>query len=117
MPPIGGIFLFVVLLFASLIGNAAGSLAGRLARGLALAAAAVLGALAEIAGSNGLNMLHCSFSSMNILFSIIGQLSAFVKKKSRRKDSDDMAMENLVMDMGKFPNLMNEFTMACIFYI
>ena len=58
MPPSGGIFLFVVFLLASLIGNAAGSLAGRLARGLALAAAAILSALAQIAGSNGNNMLH-----------------------------------------------------------
>jgi hypothetical protein len=61
VPPGGIFFLLVVLLFASLIGNAAGSLAGRLARGLALAAATILGALAEIAGSNGLNMLHCCF--------------------------------------------------------
>ena len=58
MPPLGGIFLLVVFLLASLIGNAAGSLAGRLARGLALAAAAILSALAQIAGSNGNNMLH-----------------------------------------------------------
>ena len=58
MPPTGGIFLLVVLVLASLVGNATGSLAGRLARGLALAAAAVLRTLAQIAGSNRNNMFH-----------------------------------------------------------
>ena len=38
--------------------NTAAGLAGRLAGGLALAAAAVLGAVAQIAGLDGLDMLH-----------------------------------------------------------
>ena len=60
MPPdSGGSFLIaVILLLALLVGHAAAGLAGRLAGGLALAAAAVLGALAQIAGLDGLNMLH-----------------------------------------------------------
>ena len=53
-------FLFALfgLVFTLLIGNTATGLAGRLARGLAFAAAAVLGAFAKIAGFNGGNMLH-----------------------------------------------------------
>ena len=61
MPPVGGIFtkLFLLLgLLALLIGNAAAGLAGGLARSLALAAAAGLGALAEVAGLQSLDMLH-----------------------------------------------------------
>ena len=48
----------LILVLALLVGDAAAGLAGRLAGGLALAAAAVLGALAQIAGLDGLNMLH-----------------------------------------------------------
>ena len=57
----GGIFQkisLLILVLALLVGDAAAGLAGRLAGGLALAAAAVLGALAQIAGLDGLNMLH-----------------------------------------------------------
>ena len=57
----GGIFFknkLLILVLALLVGDAAAGLAGRLAGGLALAAAAVLGALAQIAGLDGLNMLH-----------------------------------------------------------
>jgi len=59
----------LILVLALLIGNAAAGFAGRLARGLALAAAAVLGALAQVAGLNGLNMLHGRLLLMFILFS------------------------------------------------
>jgi hypothetical protein len=52
------VFLFVVLVFALLVGNTAGSLAGRLAGGLAFAAAAVLDALLEVAGRKGTDSLH-----------------------------------------------------------
>ena len=57
----GGILFknkLLILVLALLVGDAAAGLAGRLAGGLALAAAAVLGALAQIAGLDGLNMLH-----------------------------------------------------------
>ena len=57
----GGVFQkisLLILVLALLVGDAAAGLAGRLAGGLALAAAAVLGALAQIAGLDGLDMLH-----------------------------------------------------------
>ena len=43
---------------ALLIGNTTAGLASRLAGGLALATTAVLGAVAQIAGLNGLDMFH-----------------------------------------------------------
>ena len=44
--------------FALLICDTAAGLASRLAGGLAFAAAAVLGAVAQVAGFDGLNMFH-----------------------------------------------------------
>ena len=58
----------LILVLALLVGDAAAGLASRLAGGLAFAAAAVLGALAQIAGLDGLNMLHGRFLLMIILF-------------------------------------------------
>ena len=63
MPPITAAFWGLQLLalldaLALLVGDAAAGLAGRLAGGLALAAAAVLGAVAQVAGLDGLDMLH-----------------------------------------------------------
>ena len=49
---------FLLGVFALLIGDAAAGLASGLAGSLALAAAAVLGAVAQITGFDGLNMLH-----------------------------------------------------------
>ena len=43
---------------ALLVCNAAAGLASRLAGGLAFAAAAVLSAVAQVAGFNGLNVFH-----------------------------------------------------------
>ena len=57
----GGIFFknkLLILVLALLVGDAAAGLAGRLAGGLALAAAAVLGALAQVLGLQGLNVAH-----------------------------------------------------------
>ena len=48
----------LAFVFALLVGNAAAGLAGRLAGSLALAAAAVLGAFAKIAGFDGKNAFH-----------------------------------------------------------
>ena len=48
----------LILVFALLVSNTAGSLASGLAGGLAFAAAAVLGALAQVAGFDGLDVLH-----------------------------------------------------------
>ena len=60
--------LFLFAVFALLVYNAAGGFAGRLAGGLALAAAAVLGALAEVTGLNGLNVLHsCTLRTLQNL--------------------------------------------------
>ena len=50
--------LAFLIAFALLVCDAAAGLAGRLAGGLALAAAAVLGAVAEVAGFQSLDMLH-----------------------------------------------------------
>jgi len=61
MPPYGGISYQLFLLagvLALLIGNAAAGLAGRLAGSLALAAAALPGALAKIAGFKSLDSFH-----------------------------------------------------------
>ena len=62
MPPVVQaaplVLSLLLLVLALLIGDAAAGLAGRLARGLALAAAALLGALAQVAGLDGLNSLH-----------------------------------------------------------
>ena len=63
MPPITAAFLGMQLLallsaLALLVCNAAAGLAGRLAGGLAFAATTVLGAVAQIAGFNRLDMFH-----------------------------------------------------------
>ena len=62
MPPVVQaaplVLSLLLLVLALLIGDAAAGLAGRLARGLALAAAALLGALAQVAALDGLNSLH-----------------------------------------------------------
>ena len=64
MPPErGGIIvsstrLLGFLVFAGLIGNTAAGLAGRLAGSLALAAAALLGALAKVTSLDGIDVLH-----------------------------------------------------------
>ena len=68
MPPAGGIFISSKLLallallgaLALLVSNTAAGLASRLAGSLALAAAAVLSALAQVAGLDGLNVFHDS---------------------------------------------------------
>ena len=56
--------LFLLLVFAGLIGNAAACLAGGLAGSLALAAATVFRALAQIAGLQGNNSLHVQIDSL-----------------------------------------------------
>ena len=59
MPPETAAFLILQLLaLALLIGDAAAGLASRLAGSLALTAAALLGALAQIAGLDGLDVFH-----------------------------------------------------------
>ena len=62
MPPKSAAFLqnsnVKLLVLALLVCDTAAGLASGLARGLALAAAAVLCAFAQIAGFDGLNMLH-----------------------------------------------------------
>ena len=57
---------------ALLVCNAAAGLASRLAGGLAFAAAAVLSAVAQVAGFNGLNVFHefhLPFSNLWVKFS------------------------------------------------
>jgi hypothetical protein len=79
MPPGSAAFLRCVLflVLASLVGNAAAGLASGLAGSLALAAAAVLGALAQVTGLNGLNVFHGSTSIKKFL-KIIAHLNHVV---------------------------------------
>ena len=97
MPPDGGIrpvgspdgrrLFALCLLFALLIGDAAAGLAGGLAARLAFAAAAVLGALAQIAGIQSLDVLHnginlpllCKFRF--ILSQRAGEVNAFPRDR------------------------------------
>ena len=65
--------LFLVLALALLVGNAAAGLASRLAGSLALAAATLLCALAQVAGLNGLDMLHDGITSVKNATVIIAQ--------------------------------------------
>ena len=60
MPPRSAAFHLkqLLLVFALLISNTAAGLAGRLAGSLALTAAAVLGALTQVAGLDSLDMFH-----------------------------------------------------------
>ena len=60
--------LACLLVFALLVSNAAAGLASRLAGGLALAAAAVLGALAQIPGLQGLDMSHGFLLHLLLIF-------------------------------------------------
>ena len=57
-----------LLVLALLIGHAAAGLAGGLARGLALAAAAVLSALAHVAGFKRLDSLHNRYLQFSFRF-------------------------------------------------
>ena len=50
--------LAFLCVFTLLVSNAAAGLAGRLTRGLAFAAAAVLGAVTQIAGFDSLDVFH-----------------------------------------------------------
>ena len=61
MPPFGGISVHLLAFLralALLVGNAAAGLAGGLAGGLAFAAAAVLGAVTQVTGLDGLDVFH-----------------------------------------------------------
>ena len=63
MPPSGGILVQLLAFLgalALLVGNAAAGLAGGLAGGLAFAAAAVLGAVTQVTGLDGLDVFHGS---------------------------------------------------------
>ena len=87
MPPAGGIFIVSKLLallallgaLALLVSDAAAGLASGLAGSLALAAATLLCALAQVAGLNGLDMLHDGIPPLKILRCIIAQNRRIVK--------------------------------------
>ena len=66
----------VILILALLVGHAAAGLTGRLARGLAFAAAAVLCALTEVAGLDGLDSFHGFISILSGLIFICSGVSA-----------------------------------------
>ena len=75
MPPDSAAFRYVQLLaflraLAMLIGNTTAGLASRLAGSLAFAATAILRALTQIAGFNGLDMLHDSNHHKNVLVDV-----------------------------------------------
>ena len=62
MPPCSAAFFWLELLaLAGLVGNAAAGLASRLAGSLALTAAAVLSAVAQVASFDGNDMLHGNY--------------------------------------------------------
>ena len=63
---------------ALLVSDAAAGLASRLAGSLALAAATLLCALAQVAGLNGLDMLHDGITSVKNTVCIIAQIGPFV---------------------------------------
>ena len=73
MPPVSAAFRYLQLLaFALLVGNTAAGLAGRLAGSLALAAATILSAIAQIASFNGLDVFHnFTFCNQNDVYYII----------------------------------------------
>ena len=72
MPPKPAAFRYVqLLILAGLVGNAAAGLAGRLAGSLAFAATAILRAITQIAGLDGLNMFHGYNLHKNVLFNVI----------------------------------------------
>ena len=76
--------LVLALVLALLVGNAAAGLASRLARGLALAAAAILGALAQIPGLQGLDMSHGFLLHLLLIFGLrIPRNRAKVKKEGK----------------------------------
>ena len=60
--------LFFLVVFALLICNAAAGLTSGLARGLALTAAAVLCAVAEITSVDSLNVFHYRFLRIEMIF-------------------------------------------------
>ena len=73
MPPVSAAFLGMQLLafldaFALLVCKAAAGLTSRLAGGLALAAAAVLSAVAQVTGFDGLDMFHSFTFYIKVVF-------------------------------------------------
>ena len=66
----------VILILTLLVGNGAGGLAGRLTGSLAFAAAAVLCALTEVAGLEGLDSFHGFISILSVLIFICSGVSA-----------------------------------------
>ena len=72
------VILFLVRLFALLVCNAAAGFAGRLAGSLALAAAAVLCALAKVAGLDGIYVFHLCCLQIALFFYIITHAAALV---------------------------------------
>ena len=83
MPPHGGIFnapkrrkLLAFLVLALLISYAAAGLASRLAGSLALAAAAVLSAVAQILGLQSLDVLHKEVPPNCLILLIVSHFSA-----------------------------------------
>ena len=83
MPPRGGIFYFeseggskllaLLVALALLVSDTAAGLASGLAGSLALAAATLLCALAQVAGLDGLDMLHDGITSVKNATVIIAQ--------------------------------------------
>ena len=68
----------LVAVLALLVSHAAGGLAGGLAGSLALAAAAVLCALAKVAGLDGIYVFHLCCLQIALFFHIITHAAALV---------------------------------------
>jgi hypothetical protein len=81
--PVTHFKLFGVLIFALLVRNTAARLASGLAGSLALAAAALFRALAEIAGVDRFDMRHGTILHNSILNLILTERAPFVNRSPR----------------------------------
>ena len=78
MPPKPAAFRHVQLLLALLVCDTAAGLASGLAGSLALTAATVLSAVAQVAGLDGLNMFHGITLQFDLFSSILAQAARYV---------------------------------------
>ena len=70
--------LFLVLIFALLVSNAARCFASRLARSLAFAATAVVNSFNDIFGFDGLDSVHRKYLRNNNLFTAFAVLYSII---------------------------------------
>ena len=91
-------FLFALFVLALLIGNTAAGLASRLAGSLALTAAALLGALAQIAGLDGLDVFH----GTNLHKILLKNVTTFPPQSQHSRRLSRKIFENVTSEQGIF---------------